>query len=72
MGDKWSGEVSILRTFDMGWIWKKMKKRQNIFVDLFLDHQFPLEKRIVLLLTKELAFFMKSCERSGAENIIVL
>ena len=36
-------------------IWKKMKKIQNIFVDLSLDHQFPLEEQVVAILAEELA-----------------
>lgn len=56
----------------MGVIWKKMRKILKLFVDISLDHQFPLEERIVVILAEELAFLRKSCERSGTENIIVL
>lgn len=56
----------------MGLIQEKMRKTQNLFVDLSLDHQFPLEERIVVILAEEIAFLRKSCERSGTENIIVL
>ena len=30
-------------------------KIQNVFVDLSLDHQFPLEEQIVVILAEELA-----------------